>query len=81
MIIAAEYIRDYMLKIFYKDGSHTVIDFEHFLKTNQNIMNTQFLDKTLFMKFSVEDGIIVWTGPHGEMDFDDEHVNYINQSA
>ena len=79
MIADAKYIKDYLLKIIYDDGNYTVFNFEHFLKTNKNIMNTQFLDKKLFKKFSIEKGIISWNGPHGEMDFDDEHIININR--
>ena len=78
MITAANYIDNYKIHFDFSDRKPVDFDFEPFLKSNKNKMNTQFLSLELFQKFTVSNGIISWDGPNGEMDFDQEHLAYIN---
>ena len=81
MITSAAYLSDYKIRFDFDDNDSKIVDFLPFLKESQNIMNNQFLSPERFKKFSIENGIISWYGPNGEMDFDQEHLDYINPKS
>lgn len=74
IISRAEYLSDYVLKIYFDDGQSRIVDFYPFLSTNGNPMNTQFLDIEAFKKFKVRYGVLYWKGRLGEMDFNADHL-------
>ena len=53
-ILKAEYIRDYVIRFFFSDGTKMEIDFYPFLsKPNQNPMTAKYLDVIKFRKFKI----------------------------
>ncbi len=56
----AEYVRNYEIKFFFSDGVERLIDFGTFLKNAKNPMTKKYLDKQLFVKYSIEYGDIIW---------------------
>ena len=56
----AEYVRNYEIKFLFSDGVERLIDFGSFLKNAKNPMTKKYLDKQLFVKYSIEYGDIIW---------------------
>jgi hypothetical protein len=56
----ADYIGDYKIKFSFSDGIERVIDFDNFLSNAKNPMTRKYLDKQLFIKYSIEYGDIIW---------------------
>jgi len=59
-IIAAEYIKDYKIRLVFSGNEERVIDFEPFLKVSINPMTRKFLDMNAFKKFKIEYGDLIW---------------------
>ena len=59
-VVAAEYVRDYILKIKFNDGKSHQVDFGKFILSARNPMTSKYKDKKLFKKFVIEDGNISW---------------------
>ena len=66
MIIKAEYISDYKLKITFNDGLVKNINLEKFVENSTHPLINKYIDKKLFEKVKVEDGTICW----GNNEFD-----------
>lgn len=56
----ADYIGEYKIKFQFSDGIETIIDFSDFLNNAKNPMTRKYLDKKLFMKYSLDYGDIIW---------------------
>lgn len=56
----ADYIGEYKIKFSFSDGTVRLIDFSVFLENAKNPMTKKYLDKQLFMKYSIEYGDIIW---------------------
>ena len=59
-IIAAEYIKDYKIRLVFFGNEERIIDFEPFLKLANNPMTRKFLDINEFKKFKIEYGDLIW---------------------
>jgi len=56
----ADYLGEYRINFCFSDGVEREIDFSTFLNNAKNPMSRKYLDKTLFQKFSIEYGDIIW---------------------
>ena len=56
----AEYLKDYLIKLTFSDGTIQTIDFSTFLKGARNPMTRKYLDRNLFSDFTIDHGDIVW---------------------
>ena len=56
----AEYISDYKIKLSFTDGIVKVIDFYDMLNNAKNPMTRKYLDKNLFINFSLDYGDLIW---------------------
>ena len=56
----AEYVGEYKIKFLFSDRVERLIDFYGFLKNAKNTMTKKYLDKKLFMEYSIEYGDIIW---------------------
>lgn len=56
----AEYAGEYKIKLLFSDGVERLVDFSGFLLNAKNPMARKYLDTTLFKKFSIQHGDIVW---------------------
>jgi len=59
-ITKAEYLGDYKIKFKFSDETYKIIDFSSFLQNARNPMTKKYLNKTLFRKYSIQYGDIVW---------------------
>lgn len=59
-IIKAEYVGEYKIKISFSYGIERLIDFSGFLTNSKNPMTKKYLDKQLFINYSIEYGDIIW---------------------
>ncbi|HLP46026.1 MAG TPA: DUF2442 domain-containing protein [Candidatus Kapabacteria bacterium] len=59
-IIAAEYIKDYKIRLVFSGNEERIIDFEPFLKLAGNPMTRKLLDINEFKKFKIEYGDLIW---------------------
>jgi hypothetical protein len=59
-ITKAEYLQNYQIKFSFSDGVERTIDFSAFLQNARNPMTTKYLDKNLFVNFTIEYGDIIW---------------------
>jgi len=66
IIVKAEYIEDYKIRVVFKDGTIKIADFKPFLSKTHLWQVKKFLDKELFKKFKVEYGVLRW----GDNQFD-----------
>ena len=58
-ITGTEYIRDYKIKFSFSDGTERIIDFKDFLENAKNPMTRKYLNKQLFLDYSIEYGDII----------------------
>ena len=56
----ADYVGEYKIMFLFSDGVERLIDFSDFLNNAGNPMARKYLDKTMFMNFSIEYGDIIW---------------------
>ena len=56
----AEYLGDYKIQFHFSDGTMRTIDFYDFLNKAPNPMSKKYLDKSLFQKFTIEYGDVIW---------------------
>lgn len=56
----AEYLKDYLIRFTFSDGTIRTIDFSNFLNNARNPMTRKYLNKVLFADFSIEYGDIIW---------------------
>jgi hypothetical protein len=59
-ILKVEYLGDYKIRFSFSDQTVKVIDFFTFLSSSRNPMTKKFLDKSLFQKYSIKYGDIIW---------------------
>ncbi|HLG33877.1 MAG TPA: DUF2442 domain-containing protein [Bacteroidia bacterium] len=59
-IINAEYLNDYKLKLFFNDGTSRIVDFKSFLAHNSHPQYDKYKHRSLFKKFKIVMGNIVW---------------------
>lgn len=59
-IIKAEYIGGYKVKLFFNDKKTRVVDFGHFLSKNNHPQYDKYKKETLFKKYKIVNGNIVW---------------------
>ncbi len=59
-IIKAEYLGDYKVDFHFSDKTNRVVDFYGFLSKAQNPMSKKYLDKSLFQKYKIEYGDVIW---------------------
>ncbi len=60
VLIEAEYIKDYRIKLVFSGNEERIINFEPFLRFSTNPMTRKFLDINEFKKFTIEFGDLVW---------------------
>ena len=56
----ADYIGEYKINFLFSDGVERLIDFSDFLNNAKNPMTKKYLDKSLFKKYSIDYGDIIW---------------------
>lgn len=56
----AEYKGDYVIRLLFSDGVERNIDFGRFLREAKNPMTKKYLDKELFISFTIEYGDLIW---------------------
>jgi hypothetical protein len=56
----ADYVGEYKIKLWFSDGVERLIDFSDFLKNAKNPMTRKYLDLSLFKKYSIDFGDIIW---------------------
>ena len=59
-ITSARYIGDYVLRIFFNDGSDKLVDFKPFLESSVHPSIRKYLDETRFKGYQIVDGNINW---------------------
>lgn len=59
-ITNAEYLGNYNIRIKFSDGEIRAVDFGDFLKKARNPMTKKYLDESLFKKYSILYGDLVW---------------------
>ncbi len=74
MILKVKHIKDYVLKVFFDDGTIKIIDLYPFLKKSTHPLISKFLDKKLFKTFYLDNGVLCW----GDNEFDLNPVSIYN---
>ena len=59
-IARVEHVGGYKLKVAFDDGHVSVVDFEPFLSKSHHPAIRKYLDKKLFLKWTLEHGDIHW---------------------
>lgn len=59
-VTTVEYLDGYRLRIAFDDGVVSVVDFEPFLRTSHHPAIRKYLDKKLFLNWTLERGDIHW---------------------
>lgn len=59
-IVAAEYLVDYKLRLFFSNGKQNTIDFGKFLNNSTNPLIRHYLDLNEFKQFRISYGDLVW---------------------
>ena len=59
-VIKADYLDDFVLRIFFCDGSDKVTDFKQFLSKSLQAQTSKYYDKKKFRKFKIVKGNINW---------------------
>lgn len=59
-IVAAQYIKDYRIRIQFNDGTEKTVDFKSFLENAVHPSIQKYLDKSVFSKFEIVDGNLNW---------------------
>ncbi len=59
-IKSANYIGDFAIRIFFSDGSTSLVDFRPFLESSLHPSIRKYLDETLFNQFKIIDGNLNW---------------------
>ncbi len=59
-VIAAEYLADYTLQLYFSNGKQSKIDFGRFLRNSTNPLIRRYLDMDEFKQFTVSHGDLVW---------------------
>ena len=57
---SAEHAGEFRLRLTLSDAAEQVIDFEPFLRQSQNPLIQAYLDPTVFARFAVKDGDLIW---------------------
>ena len=60
IIVNAEYIADFSLRLYFSDGVVNVVDFGEYISNNPHPQHDKYLDPELFKTFSLENGNVVW---------------------
>ena len=66
MITNATYLTGYRIEVEFDNGLKKTIDLQNLLENSNNKLIRKFLKLSLFRKFKVEDGTLVW----GDNEFD-----------
>ncbi len=56
----ANYIGDFVIQVFFKDGSNRLVDFKPFLEASLHPSIHKYLYETLFTQFKIIDGNLNW---------------------
>jgi hypothetical protein len=56
----ATYLDGYKISIAFNDGKINIVDFKPFLESKQNSHLIKYLDTSLFKKFHIDNGNLVW---------------------
>lgn len=59
-IVEARYIKDYLIKLIFNDGSEKTVDFGNFLNSSHHPQIRKYLKTEKFKEFSIIDGNINW---------------------
>ena len=59
-ILKATHLSGYKIKLLFNDNSERVIDFENFLANNSHPQYNKYKKPSMFKKFKIEMGNIVW---------------------
>ena len=60
IVSKAKYLENYKIKIVFSDNTSQIIDFEPFLKENPHPQWDKYIDLTIFKKFRIDKGNLVW---------------------
>ena len=71
MITNAIYLTGYRIEVEFDNGLKKTIDLQNLLENSNNKLIRKFLKLSLFRKFKVEDGTLVW----GDNEFDLNPMN------
>lgn len=59
-IKSAKYLRDYEINFTFNDGTSKICDFKEFLNASSHPEIRKYLKTSLFKKFKIEHGDIMW---------------------
>ncbi len=59
-VIRARYVGDYIMRVWFSDGSMTVVDFSDYLYDTDNPNITKYRVETLLASFQIVDGNLNW---------------------
>lgn len=59
-IVDAKYLSGYKIKLTFSDGVSRIVDFSPFLSTHSHPQYDKYKKQTLFKKYKLEMGNIVW---------------------
>jgi hypothetical protein len=74
MIIKADYIKGYQLRVYFDDGVVRDIDLESFMLSSKYPLISKFLNINLFKKFHVDEWGLCW----GDNEFDINPMSIYN---
>lgn len=60
VVVSAEYLGDYTVRIEFNDGTVNSVDFKPFLTSSVNPSIRKYLDEKLFSEFRIVDGNLNW---------------------
>lgn len=59
-IVSAKYLKDYVIRLLFDDGTNRVVDFKPFLTKATHPEITKYLKESNFKKFEIDGGNLIW---------------------
>jgi len=59
-VSSAKYLKDYVLRVNFSDGTERAVDFKSFLMKSTHPQITKYRKESVFKKFTIKDGNIDW---------------------
>jgi hypothetical protein len=59
-VIRAKYLKDYVVRVVFNDGTEKAVDFKSFLQKTTHPEIAKYRKENLFKKFRIESGNINW---------------------
>ena len=59
-LLKADYVGDFVIQIYFSDGTERKVDFKNFLKSSYHPSIQKYLDEDRFKTYQIIDGNLTW---------------------